>query len=308
MAGRRRPKPRRLHRRFKRQHPERPGEPRHLHDCRCASGAHGRWGLLHRGDADHARSGDAGEPDDDLRRPDQLHRVEWATSTVDGIFRGDSAVEPGRRAQIAFQFGGATYRRAADTGTMVALTATPGISGGTQPTWFAVLGHTTNDGGQKWRRRLDLLRLAVENWGIAPVPFASPSYTGVNPRVNPLGLVSCWIPNAVPTRAIIDQNGNIQGPTAPFASGSQLPLWSTVVGGVTIDGQTAWVNYGPVASWCASTNYGGATAGAGDRVILDSNGYLQGLTPPFGVPVMSGTTEPSWNTTLGKARPQTVQF
>jgi hypothetical protein len=102
------------------------------------------------------------------------------------------------------------------------------------------------------------------------------------------------------------------------ASGSTVPTWSTVVpsssnnfaGGVTLDGQVKWVNRGSaVKNWgiapptsqplfdlgASSVSWGAGVFYSLVSVVVDSNGNLQQVTTPG----LSGSSQPTWATTIG---------
>jgi len=94
--------------------------------------------------------------------------------------------------------------------------------------------------------------------------------------VNPNG----WLPNSkftAPT-AIVDSNGNVQVLTAasPFMSAAVAPVWNTVVGGTTLDGNPA------VAAWTCT--------GPAQNVQILTSG-----TSVF----TAGQISPTWNTAIG---------
>lgn len=79
-------------------------------------------------------------------------------------------------------------------------------------------------------------------------------------------------------------------------TGSTIPTWPGVVGSETVDGTVTWVNQGvttvtALAAWAAGHNY------AAQARILDSNNNVEVVTKAG----LSGTTQPTWNTTIGGA-------
>lgn len=83
----------------------------------------------------------------------------------------------------------------------------------------------------------------------------------------------------------------INGTTATL-TGSTTPKWNTSLFGKTTDGGTVWVNCGPPSQWSPSTVYSTTSTSAS---IVDGNGNLQIVQ----VTGMSGTTQPTWSTTIG---------
>lgn len=215
--------------------------------------------------------------------------------------------------QIAFQSTHLPYAVAADTGTALAQTALKGTTGNVQPVWPTVWGTVTNDGGNNGGVNWTCFGPAVQNWGVQTLDAANPNYSGTNPVVAPRDFVNYWRPNleilhstgGVPTYyAIVDPNGSIQvanNPQLIFAIfGGQLPpSWATVIGGITFDGSLQWVNYGILAPWYATTDYGGATTGVSNPcVILDTNGNLQ-VVQDVTVAHTSGAAAPVWGVNKG---------
>ena len=215
--------------------------------------------------------------------------------------------------QIAFPTFHATYAPSASSGTMVALTATSGTSGGTQPTWSSTWGAVTADAGVNWT----CFASPVQNWGITSVPYASPDYGGPmtflrpgigdGPRYWSPALFQFSVSPRTIVYSILDPNSNVQVVSFtytgnPPAGGAEPPTWTPTLGAYTTDNQLTWLNYGRIASaWYATTNYGGfdgTTTIANPCVILDSNGNLQGVQsiPTAGT---SGSTVPTWATTAG---------
>jgi hypothetical protein len=219
--------------------------------------------------------------------------------------------------QIAFPLSSfSIYGPAADTGTMVARVLLPGTTGATQPAWSATFGAVTNDGGTNGGVNWTCFGSQVENWGIAPVPYAAPSYLGPATFVSAFGrywgmaisLPFASMPRTV-TFSILDPNGNVQVTTFTYTGsgpsrlgGLVFPSWSGTLGTYTADANFTWLNYGSIASsWYAATSYGGynsTTEVSNACVVLDSNGNLQGVQSLTTAGV-SGSTVPAWATTTG---------
>lgn len=102
-----------------------------------------------------------------------------------------------------------------DSNNNVEICTTAGTSGGTEPaTWATAIGGTTTDGGVTWT-------MAGGSWiwkATSSVSF---------------------------DQQLRDSNGNIQQATIPGTTGSTTPTWSTLYGGITIDGSAQWQCYGP---------------------------------------------------------------
>jgi hypothetical protein len=88
---------------------------------------------------------------------------------------------------------------------------------------------------------------------------------------------------------ITDSNANVEQVTTAGTSGSSAPTWNTSLGGTTTDNTVTWTNRGKAGTWQASRVY------ALNTVITDSNGNEEQVTTAG----TSGTTAPSWNTTVG---------
>lgn len=194
------------------------------------------------------------------------------------------------------------YGPAADTGTAVIMTGNDGTSGGSQPAWATGIGQVTIDNGVAWTN----FGSPVQNWGIEPPADYndSPYYADLTPGAT----LSYWEPSkfyaqiVYPIIVLIDPNQNIQVCFVPIGGvthGPNPPIWQTTLGSVTYSGDAAYINYGTVASWYASNNYGGVTSGAPNPcVVMDSNGNLQAVSD-IRTANESGTTEPTWATTRG---------
>ena len=189
----------------------------------------------------------------------------------------------------------------AESGTATSQnTATQNQSGATQPVWNTVVGGTTNDGNVQWRNfGKGLYNWGVETPAVAPTISQNPDYRS-------------WTPNTALDQyfTILDSNNNIQFVSVAGTTGSSTPTWNGQVpsvtfntvsgttvgtpnaGGPTSDNSVTWLNGGPLISWSPSTVFGY------NKVILDSNGNLQ-LLMSASSPYQSGTTAPTWNTTVG---------
>jgi hypothetical protein len=93
---------------------------------------------------------------------------------------------------------------------------------------------------------------------------------------------------------VVDSNFDIQVVDIAGMSGNNVPFWSNVLGGSTVDGVVTWVNQGTAsaatpAAWVADNNYSKGT------LILDSNRNVQ-LVMTAG---NSGGSTPAWSTTAG---------
>jgi hypothetical protein len=226
-------------------------------------------------------------------------------------------LNPSSKQLIFGGIGSLAYPDTADTGTVIALTNTDGLTAGAPPVWSAVWGQVTNDGGTNGGVNWTCFGSPVQNWGVTPITPANPIYSlptvPANPNAGPLvrqggtvSKVSCWSPQlpwylATTQLAILDANGNVQVTQvgAGDLGGTRLPNWALQIGALTKDGTLLWMNYGPIAPWYALTNYGGATSQVGNPcVILDSNGNLQ-YTNDVNVAQTSGAAAPAWATAIG---------
>ncbi|HTW59278.1 MAG TPA: hypothetical protein VMD99_14195 [Terriglobales bacterium] len=96
---------------------------------------------------------------------------------------------------------------------------------------------------------------------------------------------------------IMDDHFQVQVARTPGTSGATAPAWAIAIGGGTSDGTTGltWVNQGPQtaghAPWAATKAY------ALHQEILDSNGNIEDVNTPG----TSGSTPPTWSTTVGVA-------
>ena len=110
-----------------------------------------------------------------------------------------------------------------------------------------------------------------------------------------LGIANLSVPQWF---SLLDTNNNIQyNPGDLLSPGTQPPTWSPlhntnsssgITAGSTSDGSVQWLNAGPLGAWFANTVY------YAFQCILDSNGNIQ-----LSNPGTSGSTEPTWATTLG---------
>ena len=144
----------------------------------------------------------------------------------------------------------------------------------------------------------------LQKWGSPNGSQAAPQLSAwglAGPNTAPtVSNIGCWLPstifNSAYTRAILDPNGNVQLLTAGDGySGTDEPLWSTTLLGVTSDGQVSWTNYGPILAWLPSTYY------PVPAVVLDSNGNLQ-LAAPADNPI------PEYDSGATYAVGDTVEF
>ena len=171
-----------------------------------------------------------------------------------------------------------------------------GTTGSGTPAFSVTQFAVTADAGQQWK----CYGTAVENWGLQ-TPTNAPTLTPINGT-------KFWEPNtafAVFT-GILDSNQNVEvafnvnGGGTPPITGRSYPIWAappldnSQPVTTTTDGQVAWSNYGQVGKWLASST----VAQIGVYVILDSNGNLQLLAGGTGT---SGSTAPTWSTTIGAA-------
>ena len=116
----------------------------------------------------------------------------------------------------------------------------------------------------------------VSAWGIA-APTVQPS----------LSTGSFWksVIQFTQHSMIEDYNGNVEEVTSSAATTGVLqPIWPTVFGTITTDGQISWTNRGPIGQWASAFAYVLGT------VILDTNGNLQVVTTAGN----SGATVPVW--------------
>jgi hypothetical protein len=110
-----------------------------------------------------------------------------------------------------------------------------------------------------------------------------------------------WQPRTAYTvgQEILIQNATnkdlyIESAASTGTTGSSIPAWSGITGNKTTDGTVTWVNQGvttvtPLSSWTASHTYPLQSR------ILDGNGNVE-IVIVLGT---SGTTAPTWNTTVG---------
>lgn len=206
--------------------------------------------------------------------------------------------------QIAFRLGTVTAN-AAETGTMIALQATPGTSGGTAPTFSATPGHVTNDGGMNGGINWTCFGSAVQDWGLAgPVISSQPNYIG-EPVIIPGPSLQYWRPNhrVANFDYLLDPDGNVQvtnpGSSVWFAAAMPPNRWSAAIGTPTITGTAIYFNYGPIGSWFAGATFGGGSTGVNNPCcILDTNGNLQ-IVQDVTAALVAGSTVPTWATTTG---------
>lgn len=148
------------------------------------------------------------------------------------------------------------------------------------------------------------------NWGLdAPI---------MKPTATPAAWIKYWKPNmqqpfttsgssAGGYLAIMDPNGNIQASWVGSASasgtnvgGNEEPDWNTSVGGVTIDGQIVWTNYGRPGKWYGQVQFGSISFTPGYTCcIIDRNGNLQLQCNDISGDQYTSAVEPSWSTTIG---------
>lgn len=205
--------------------------------------------------------------------------------------------------QIAFEYpSGTPIAPTADTGTMVALTATPGVSGPTEPNpWPHSFGALTADGTLQWT----CFGESLQEWGVtAPKVTGSalnPSYTGPM-TLTPGPTAQYWAalaPGVMANYAILDTLGQIQVVTTGGANGATLPTWATMVGNTTTSGTVVYTNFGQIATWYAGFDYGGATSAVPNPCcVLDVNGNIQ-VVADTAIAGTSGATVPVWATTVG---------
>ncbi len=182
-----------------------------------------------------------------------------------------------------------TYGAAADTGTATSTNSTgSGESGSSAPAWSPTTGGFTTDNDLTWQN----FGVPLYNWATAAPPLP--------PTISVPAGNKYWQPNlSVPQWfSLLDTNNNIQyNPGGTGITGTQPPTWnplhntnssSGIVAGSTSDGSVQWLNAGPLGAWFANTVY------YAFQCILDSNGNIQ-----LSNPGTSGSTEPTWATTLG---------
>jgi Ice-binding-like len=93
---------------------------------------------------------------------------------------------------------------------------------------------------------------------------------------------------------VVDSNFHIQVVDQAGMSSSNVPLWSTTLGGTMNDGTVQWLNQGPVsavtpAGWIAGNDY------PKDTLIVDSNRNIELVTTEG----ISGDSMPVWSTNAG---------
>ena len=191
----------------------------------------------------------------------------------------------------------ATYGPVADTGTATSTTSTTGsgVSGTSVPTWSVSLGGYTTDNQLTWQN----FGVPLYNWGVT-APTSAPTIT-------PAPGNRQWTPNTTLYEwySVLDNNNNIEVVInyvagIGYVTGAVSPTWSDTVptftngtGGQTVDNGVVWQNCGPILTWAASTAY------QAFMCVLDSNGNLQIATDGTGGASHTGTSAPTWATTVG---------
>jgi hypothetical protein len=112
-----------------------------------------------------------------------------------------------------------------------------GITGVAQPAWSTVIGAYTSDGGQQWICKGP----SVQNWGIA-APTAAPSVVqSALPTIFPAWSANTYFSTCF---LIVDAAGFIQMVTTFGTTGSIIPVFNDVLGGLTGDGTVMWTCQG----------------------------------------------------------------
>ncbi len=148
------------------------------------------------------------------------------------------------------------------------------------------------------------------NWGVkTPVD---------KPTLAPASWMRYWKPNMTQPfttsgssaggfLAIMDPTGNIQASWIGSASasgtnigGDEEPTWNTQVGGVTIDGQIVWMNYGRPGTWYGNVQFGSISfTPAYTCCIIDAQGNLQLQCNDVSGALYTGTVTPAFSSTIG---------
>lgn len=177
---------------------------------------------------------------------------------------------------------------------------TPGVTGGTTPSWSLGVHNPTTDALLTW-----------ENFGnpVYPIGIKAPT---IAPTIGaiPGGNTTIWqATTQMPTHAfILDSAGNIQQViTAGGYTGVRLPSFNApnalpnFSNGIVADGSVNWGVVGSFTNtWPGPSTLIDSQIGSflGGYVIVDPNGNLQQANPTV-VGATTGVTEPTWNQTVG---------
>jgi phage tail sheath protein FI len=152
-------------------------------------------------------------------------------------------------------------------GNLQKATAVGGNSGATPPAWPTTVNTTIVDGGVTWT-------LVATGVGVVPSWSASHAFSVGN--------------------QIVLANGNVFVVTVAGTSGATPPVWPAVVGTTIGDNTVTWKLI-PTGTGSLFPAWSSSQVFAVGAEILDSNGNLQRVTTAG----TSGTTPPSWSTTIG---------
>jgi hypothetical protein len=188
------------------------------------------------------------------------------------------------------------YGPAADTGTATSTSSTgSGLSSTSSPTWNSSLGGYTLDNQLTWQN----FGVPLYNWGIAAPTLA--------PTVTPASGNRQWVANTTLYEwySVLDKNNDVEVAInyvsgIGYITGAISPTWNATepsltngAGGQTLDNGVVWQNCGPILVWSASTAY------QTFMCVLDTNGNLQIATNGAGSGSHTGTSAPSWSSTVG---------